>query len=248
MFDAMLRVDFKDRPGEEDINQGRFYILNDTNQQQIMSKGNWEQTVFPGTTVVMSMILSLVKILGKICPKPGCGTKGKRVSPASRFSNGTYIEEIKSLRCMMHILTNSSPECNLLYEPEEIWLREHSAQAMTQSENREKGDSRSQSFSDLTISQLRVASHVEDHQSQDQDLDRPRATKTHSRQQKAVIENKQYRQNARQKEMCDLGYFKRVHPLPSRNSRARHRSTRLHWALGGLTENKLVMSFKNTQR
>lgn len=85
MFDAMLRVDFKDRPGEDNIKQGRFYILNDTNQQEIMSKSNWEQTIFPGTAVVMSMILSLVRILGEICPKPGCKTKGKRISEASRF-------------------------------------------------------------------------------------------------------------------------------------------------------------------
>lgn len=139
------------------------------------------------------------------------------------------------------MLTNSSPECNLLYEPEEIEIHEYGALIRAEGENRDSGDPLIRSVSDLTIYQSRVASHVE--KIQEQDLDRPKATKTHARQDKGVIENHQYRQSARQQEMYDLRYFKRVHLLPSRKLRARNKSARWHWASGALTQNRLVTSF-----
>ncbi len=81
----MLKLDFKNCPGEENINQGRFHILNDTNQQRILRKRDWGQNIFPGTIIVMSMVLSLVSALGEMCPRPGCGTKGERISQESQF-------------------------------------------------------------------------------------------------------------------------------------------------------------------
>lgn len=81
----MLKSDFKNCPGEENINQGRFYILNDSNQQQILRRRDWEQRIFPGTVIVMSMILSLISALGEMCPRHGCKTGGNRISQESRF-------------------------------------------------------------------------------------------------------------------------------------------------------------------
>ena len=81
----MLKFDFKDRPGEENINQGRFNILNDTSRQRIIRKSDWEKSIFPGTHIVMSIILSLVSVLGERCPRAGCGARGKRISQESQF-------------------------------------------------------------------------------------------------------------------------------------------------------------------
>lgn len=81
----MLKHDFKDRPGEKSVEQGKFYLLNDSNRQQVIRKSDWERGIFPDTKVVMSMILSLVSALGEECPRSGCMTRGERLGQQSRF-------------------------------------------------------------------------------------------------------------------------------------------------------------------
>ena len=84
---------FEGVPGQDNVRDGTYHILLNTTQQQIVRKDDYEGTVFPGTKITMSMILSLIKTLAQYCPTPGCNTRGTRISESSSFYKWYVCQE-----------------------------------------------------------------------------------------------------------------------------------------------------------
>ena len=131
-----------------------------------------------------------------------------------------------------------SPKCNLLYEPETIKARRTSPLMEVQDADQDTRDPPSEFVPDFQISQLRSRIDVLE------DQEGPKATKAHKRQGDMETENEQYRQNARQREVNDLEYFKRVHLLPARNKRVKM----AHWIASALTQDRSATPFNVHRR
>ena len=75
-FEAFLRVQFKDKPGESKVVNGRYHIIDLDNQGSIVEKEQWRRTIRPGSKLTMSMVMSLVKTILRRCPRHDClGTR-----------------------------------------------------------------------------------------------------------------------------------------------------------------------------
>jgi hypothetical protein len=78
----MLLCDFKGRPGEIKVRNGRYLILNTRTPGEVIKRDDWSRLVFPGPEIHMSILLSRVYSNGLNCPRTGCfGTTG---SPYAR--------------------------------------------------------------------------------------------------------------------------------------------------------------------
>lgn len=58
VFESMLKCNFKDCPGEGKILLGQYHVMNAKRRGSIIDRFRWEQSVFPGSEVNMSMIIS----------------------------------------------------------------------------------------------------------------------------------------------------------------------------------------------
>ncbi|KAI9864391.1 MAG: hypothetical protein M1813_003311 [Trichoglossum hirsutum] len=77
-FEGLLRAEFKDTPGESKVLEGHYHLIDTGRQGRLIGKEDWSQSIFPGSTVSMSMILSELRRQRGMCPRPSC--KGKRVA------------------------------------------------------------------------------------------------------------------------------------------------------------------------
>ncbi len=93
---------------------------------------------------------------------------------------------------------------------------------------------------DFEISQLQSSIRLLENQ------DRPKATKTHERRGNVETENKQHRENARQKEINNLDFFRRVHILPAQ--KLKKSINMAHWISNALTQKRSATPFQNPQR
>ena len=82
VFEALLKAQFQKRPGEDNIRTGNFCLFSDKAQSRLVKKDDWSRVVFPGTRLLMSMILLSVSVFDKMCPR-GCGTPGKKILQTS---------------------------------------------------------------------------------------------------------------------------------------------------------------------
>ena len=57
VFKSRLRCDFRSLPGEQKVTQGHYVLLKIHVHGQKISKNAWEQLVFPGTKVKISIII-----------------------------------------------------------------------------------------------------------------------------------------------------------------------------------------------
>jgi len=71
VFESMLRCDFKGLPGERRVAQGDYILTNSQMQGLQIRKDDWERTVFPETSVNMSVIMRTL-ILRETCPRHLC--------------------------------------------------------------------------------------------------------------------------------------------------------------------------------
>ena len=74
VFESMLKCEFKRLPGESRVLQGDYHILNAKRKDQIISRERWEQSVFPGSEISMSIFITGVFFKQGMCPRPGCGS------------------------------------------------------------------------------------------------------------------------------------------------------------------------------
>ena len=77
IFDSFLCHEFKDLPGELNVRQGQFHMVDRNRRSLIIAKDEWEKYIFPGTNVEMSMIVSKSQIADR-CPRPGCDGRNRR--------------------------------------------------------------------------------------------------------------------------------------------------------------------------
>jgi hypothetical protein len=55
IFEARIRVSLKDMPGEQRARCGQYHVLNKRGANDIIGKHRWENTVFPGSEVYISI-------------------------------------------------------------------------------------------------------------------------------------------------------------------------------------------------
>ena len=77
IFEALLRHEFRNFPGELNVRQGQFYIVNSNRRSLTVPKDEWERYIFPGTNIEMSMVVSKSQMDDK-CPRPGCQGRNTR--------------------------------------------------------------------------------------------------------------------------------------------------------------------------
>jgi len=73
VVEAMLKYQFRELPGEQRVLMGQYHVLNARREGLIIDKNRWEQSIFPGSQVTMSIILTTQVFLNGVCPRPGCG-------------------------------------------------------------------------------------------------------------------------------------------------------------------------------
>jgi hypothetical protein len=73
VVEAMLKCQFRDLPGEQRVLGGRYHVLNAKRKGLIIDKNRWGRSVFPGSQITMSVILTTEAFPVGICPRPGCG-------------------------------------------------------------------------------------------------------------------------------------------------------------------------------
>ncbi|KAI9727065.1 MAG: hypothetical protein M1834_008533 [Cirrosporium novae-zelandiae] len=97
LFEGLLRAEFKNAPGFNQVVQGQYHLLNVKQLDSIIDKEEWDRRIFPGSEITMSIILSRLQSRPGVCPRSSCGHKFER------------MENNKNLLC---------PECGLKYYPE----------------------------------------------------------------------------------------------------------------------------------
>lgn len=68
----MLSCQFRDRPGERHVRNGRYLILNSRVIGETISKDDWNMIVQPGAHIQMSIGLLRSYTESTHCPRPGC--------------------------------------------------------------------------------------------------------------------------------------------------------------------------------
>lgn len=72
LFEAFLRCEFKDVPGERQVSRGRYRIFSSKLPGLVINAKTWRQVVFPGSELEMSIIMVFVGQSGDSCPRQGC--------------------------------------------------------------------------------------------------------------------------------------------------------------------------------
>ena len=75
VFESMLRCEFKGVPGEAKVLQGQYLLINSTSEKDQIDRDVWQQRVFPGTKVKMSVLLQNLAATSGVCPRPNCNGK-----------------------------------------------------------------------------------------------------------------------------------------------------------------------------
>ena len=77
IFESLLRHEFRNLPGELNVRQGQFHIVNSNRRSLIIPKDEWERYILPGTNIEMSMVVSQSQVEDR-CPRPGCQGRNTR--------------------------------------------------------------------------------------------------------------------------------------------------------------------------
>jgi hypothetical protein len=68
----MLQCDFKGKPGESKVRNGRYLIMNSKLPGEAIQPKDWSKLVFPGSEIHMSVLLARTYRNGSLCPRVGC--------------------------------------------------------------------------------------------------------------------------------------------------------------------------------
>jgi len=85
IFEAMLRCEFKQLPGEKLVAQGRYHLLNAKRKDLVIDQSRWERSVFPGASISMSMVILDMLFNKGSCPRVACGAQNAQLSTESTF-------------------------------------------------------------------------------------------------------------------------------------------------------------------
>jgi hypothetical protein len=77
----MLEKEFEGFPGEEKVRRGDFRIVNAQSYNRILTERNWEKSVFPGSEIVMSVLMESLTVRHDRCFRDGCNGKLDRTRP-----------------------------------------------------------------------------------------------------------------------------------------------------------------------
>ncbi len=82
------------------VQHGSFFVCRRDSVDKVLNKCNWSANIYPGATFAMTVILTMLKLPKRRCPKPSCGSQ---VSDAAE--RGTFV---------------TCPKCGLLfrYDPD----------------------------------------------------------------------------------------------------------------------------------
>ena len=75
-FEGFLRAHFRHKPGESNVLDSQYYIINNANNDAVIRRDHWTRYIREGTRISMSMIMSHVKLQSGICPRPDCSGVG----------------------------------------------------------------------------------------------------------------------------------------------------------------------------
>ena len=80
MFNSFLETQFKGLPGEQKVLQRQYLILNAKSGDEPISEEEWARTAFPGSILIMSIVVDrlLSKAGENSCPRVGCSGLGKQ--------------------------------------------------------------------------------------------------------------------------------------------------------------------------
>ncbi|KAL3421762.1 hypothetical protein PVAG01_05918 [Phlyctema vagabunda] len=93
-FEGLLKTEFKGIPGESNVLGGSYHLLDTKNRGQIIRKEDWSHRVTPGSTVLMSMIMTQLRLRRGVCPRPSCNTMS--------FHAATSDPTISCSNCGLH--------------------------------------------------------------------------------------------------------------------------------------------------
>lgn len=71
-FEGFLRAQFKNKPGESKIIDGKFHIIDLQHRRSIVKKEDWNRFISRGAVLTMSMVMSHLRRKPGQCPRPDC--------------------------------------------------------------------------------------------------------------------------------------------------------------------------------
>jgi hypothetical protein len=79
VFRAFLEIEFRGLPGEKQVLDMQYLIMDVKRRHKPVPFDKWEQGVFPGAVLAMSVWVELLMkgMCGNLCPRPGCDGKGR---------------------------------------------------------------------------------------------------------------------------------------------------------------------------
>jgi hypothetical protein len=66
----MLKVKFKDLPGERSVKSGQYVMLDTARRDHVIDVHFWKQSVFPGSSITMSVVFTGQHFIRGVCPRP----------------------------------------------------------------------------------------------------------------------------------------------------------------------------------
>jgi hypothetical protein len=79
VFRAFLETEFRGLPGEQQVFDKQYSIMDTQRQSTLVSEEDWAMTVFPGATLVMSVLVEMMvaqQMAAAKCPRPTCNGRG----------------------------------------------------------------------------------------------------------------------------------------------------------------------------
>lgn len=85
MFSTFLECEFKNLPGEQHIRRGLYHIVDAKFENRLIGKNEWDQGVFPGMRLNMSVIIESFRRKKGSCPRKECSGVNKVCGGSSPF-------------------------------------------------------------------------------------------------------------------------------------------------------------------
>ncbi|KAF8858658.1 hypothetical protein BDZ45DRAFT_622010 [Acephala macrosclerotiorum] len=84
VFEAMLKCVFEGLPGEHQVLEGQYHVLNARQKGLIIDRNRWERSIFPGSEVSMSIVITIEVFSKEICLQPGCCEVNRLTNSAAK--------------------------------------------------------------------------------------------------------------------------------------------------------------------
>ena len=87
MLESFIKHTFcaSDTPGTKQVQSGRYIVSPSNRDSKALNKANWSSNIFPGAELTMTIVLSMLKMPVRKCPKPSCGQPVPDVTELREF-------------------------------------------------------------------------------------------------------------------------------------------------------------------